>query len=510
MLRPVHAPGRPPEPRFPGGFVPGSVVPPSLRSLQMFDLRFMDKFLGRGGRLNGAPARRPIRSRLALESLEGRLTPAAVSTSLVGGNLTLTDSGASNFTISQPAANQIKITPAAGTTINGSANAVTIQGVTGNLNVNLGSGNDTLTFDLSAAGISVGNLSITGSTGNKTVQTKTDGRANFLNVHGNYKEILGDGMESTRLNQFNVDGNMTINHANGGTFVFLGVDPANLGTRFNHVGGDLSVNNVTQSGRAATGFDVNALEETNVGGSVSVNMGNASGVGGWTTFGSLSNRSVTVGDDVTIKALTGFLSFGDVANDGMEVHDAQVAGHVTMDLGSGVGNTALFGGATAASTSASSLTITGRGAHDGATVGAAQVQGDLSVLLTGRGANSISLDGVAVGGDTSLMAAGGGNSIAIDDQAPGSTFRGQTDVVMTGRNNFLSINSKHRVPQTGTTTFQGDVTARLGNGRSTLNLADIGRVVFQADATSDGGAGRNTAVVSPGNITGDPTIVNFD
>src|SRR5262245_61483477 len=98
----------------------------------MFDLSFIGKLVRRNGRRNGAPARRPVRSRLALESLEGRLTPANVSTSLVGGNLTITDSGASNLTISQPAANVIRITPAAGTTINGQAIAVTVQGVTGN------------------------------------------------------------------------------------------------------------------------------------------------------------------------------------------------------------------------------------------------------------------------------------------------------------------------------------------------------------------------------------------
>src|SRR5262249_26964447 len=108
----------------------------------------------------------------------------------------------------------------------------------------------------------------------------------------------------------------------------------------------------------------------------------------WTTVGSLSDKAVTVGGDVTLKALTGFLSFGDVANDGLEVWNAQVAGHVTMNLGSGVGNTALFGGTSADDASASSLSITGRGAHDGVTVGASQILGDLAVSLTGRGANS--------------------------------------------------------------------------------------------------------------------------
>src|SRR5262249_25367563 len=195
--------------------------------------------------------RRPVRSRPALESLEGRLTPANVNTSLVLGNLTLTDDGASSVTISQPAANQIRITPGDGTTINGLARAVTITDVTGNLSLNLGTGNDSVTFDLSDTSIDVGNLSITGTTGDKTVQTKTDGSANFLNVHDNYKQIFGDGNESTKLNQFDVSGNMTIDHANGGSFVFLRVDPANLGTMFNHVARDLTVHNLPSSARAA-------------------------------------------------------------------------------------------------------------------------------------------------------------------------------------------------------------------------------------------------------------------
>src|SRR5262249_37484890 len=292
MLRPVLAPWRPPEPGFLGGLSHARWFLTPTRRMQMSVLSLMGKLLGFSRRRGGAPARTPIRCRPALESLEDRLVPANISTNLVLGNLTLTDNGASNFTISQPAANLITITPGDGTTINGEALAVTIQGVTGNLSVNLGTGNDTVTFDLSDTSIDVGNLSITGSTGNKTVQTKTDGSDNFLNVHGNYRQIFGNGNEFTKLNQFDVSGNMTIDHANGNSFVFLRVDPANLGTQFNHVAGDLTVDNVTSSGQAATGFDVNALEETNVGGSVYVNMGNATGVGGWTTFGSLSDQFV--------------------------------------------------------------------------------------------------------------------------------------------------------------------------------------------------------------------------
>src|SRR3954447_14196449 len=92
------------------------------------------------GRRQGAPARTPSRFRPAWEPLEGRLVLSGnVTTSLVAGNLALTDNGAVSFKISQPAANKITLTPAAaGTTINGQGGPVTITGVTGNLTANLG------------------------------------------------------------------------------------------------------------------------------------------------------------------------------------------------------------------------------------------------------------------------------------------------------------------------------------------------------------------------------------
>src|SRR5262249_33859844 len=151
----------------------------------------------------------------ALESLEGRALMANVTASLVGGNLNLTDNGASIVRVSQPAPNQIVLTPGPGTTVNGQAGPVTISGVTGNFSDNLGTGDDSLTFDLSGGSMSIRNLSISGTTGNKTVNTVTGGTENFLNVHGNYTQVLGNGNEFTQLNQFNVDGNMTIDHANG-------------------------------------------------------------------------------------------------------------------------------------------------------------------------------------------------------------------------------------------------------------------------------------------------------
>src|SRR4051812_40415038 len=124
--------------------------------------RFSLGFLRGSGRRKGSPSRTPNRFCPAPELLEGRLVLSGnVTTSLVGGNLTLSDNGAVGLTISQPAANRITLAPAAGTTVNGQAGLVTITGVTGNLTANLGTGNDTLTFDLSHAGIDVRNLSVT-------------------------------------------------------------------------------------------------------------------------------------------------------------------------------------------------------------------------------------------------------------------------------------------------------------------------------------------------------------
>src|SRR5262249_58979551 len=116
-------------------------------------------------------------------------------------------------------------------------------------------------------------------------------------------------------------------------------------------------------------------------------------------------------------------------------------------------------------------------------------------------------EGGFVGGDTSLTALGGGNEIRIDDQAPGSLFVGRVDIDMTGRNTRLSINSQHRTPSRGTTTFEGEVTADLGRGGSTLHLGLIGEVDFEAESRFDGGRGHNTAFV--GSVVGDPTLVHF-
>jgi hypothetical protein len=478
----------------------------------MFTLRPVLKWLRRGTRRAPRPVE-PCRFRPTLESLECRLTPSSnVTTSLVGGNLTITDNAAtSSLTLSQPAAGEITITPDAGTTINGKAGPVTISEVTGGLNVNLGTGTDTLIFDLSHHSFSIGKVSITGTTGDKNVLTNAAGTTNFLNVHGNFTEAFGNGTEFIQLHQFNVSGNMTFDHANGDEFLFLGVDQANLGKLFNTVTGSLTVANVTESGSTGSGSDVAALEETNVHGDITSHMGTGDQVGtaSWTSVGSLSSKSITVGGNVSITAKSGFLAFGDFANDGEEVVNAHIAGNVTMDLGSGAGNTALFGNGTSAdSTSARNVMILGSGAHDAVTIGPSVVHGDLAVALMGAGGDSITMDDVSVTGPTSLVTTGGGNSIAIDNQVPGSTFTGSVSILMGGSNNILEINS-HSQGAPGTTTFDSSVLANLGTGDDTLVLAEAGKVDFKVASEFFGG-GTNHLLVKHQNIEGtQPMFTNF-
>src|SRR5262249_4632458 len=60
--------------------------------------------------------------RLSLETMEGREVPANVATVMSGGSLfVLGTTVADNVTVSQTAANQVILTPGAGTTIDGSA-----------------------------------------------------------------------------------------------------------------------------------------------------------------------------------------------------------------------------------------------------------------------------------------------------------------------------------------------------------------------------------------------------
>jgi hypothetical protein len=217
---------------------------------------------------------------------------------------------------------------------------------------------------------------------------------------------------------------------------------------------------------------------------------------------------VSVGGSVTMTAQNGNLAAGDFFNDGFEVVNANVAGAVTLSMGSGAGSTAAFGGgSSASSTTAGSVTLSGSGAGDGAFVAASQINGLLSVSLTGTGTNSISVDTVAVSGDTTLTATKGTANIEIDSNNPGSVFGGKVTITTGGGADSLLINSRTGI---GTTTFDQAVSANLGAGNDSLQLALSGQVAFLGTATFNGGTGTNSDTINSANFPNNqPTLINF-
>src|SRR5262245_30189394 len=160
---------------------------------------------------------RKFSPRLSLEPLEGREVPANVVTVTAGGTLfilgsTQTDS----ITLSQPSPGQLTITPGAGTTVNGSSLPVTGP-LFGNLVIRLGSGDDSLAFDV-ATGLRIpGSLVVdygTAGIGNKTTETINAGQFGLI-VGGGLGIRYAAGNVTTNFDNLAVAGSMTIRHAIG-------------------------------------------------------------------------------------------------------------------------------------------------------------------------------------------------------------------------------------------------------------------------------------------------------
>jgi hypothetical protein len=454
----------------------------------------------------------------AFDMLEDRLTPSgAVSAAVVGGRLIVTgDAQANGITLSQPAAHEITITPDATTSVNGmtAGQAVTLGNITGSVSVNLGQGNDSLALDLTHRNFTVnGNLTLRFGNGNSTVNTLTAGTTHSLMVTGDLTNTFGNGTDSITFNQFQVGGNLTVRHADGNFFINLGVDPMNKGLLFNNIGGDLNVLNETASGAPASGFDINALEETNVAGNVVVDMGlgAANGFGGWTSFGTLSDNLVHVGGNLSISNLTGSLSNGDFFGAGDEVVNTTVVGAVAINLGSGTGSAVFGEDFGAPPSSAGSLTIIGHGVGDQVQVFDAAITNGVSVTLTGGGTNTVELDNLLVHKTTNITTGAGADSVAIDNIAgPGSTFVGKVFIDTGSGNDTLSINSGTESGTIPTTSFDNLVNAELGPDNDILKLATKGKVEFFQTANFIGGTGTNHATVNHANLPDNqPTLFQF-
>jgi hypothetical protein len=472
--------------------------------------------------------RSPRSFRPLLENLEDRLTPAGnVTSSLVAGNLTLTgDALANSITISEPTLNgPLVVTPNGTTTLDGHSAAESFT-VTGNLTIQLGAGNDSISFDLGPNPITVpGTLSVNygSSSGDKLTHT-INGGGNAFTVGQNLAITYGAGAVTTALDNLQVgsnsvphSGNVTITHGPGNSNTTFDSGLAGL---FANILGNLSVTNTS-------GVADNFLNDTNVGGNVSFNNGRAgagNAAGDTQIFNTVNTTTqATIGGNVAISNVNG--NSDDV--DGDFISDVSIGGNVTIKLGTGNFNAFVTSSRVAqAPTIHGNLSITGTGS-DSVNLGADPianpavarfsdglvVNGNLSVLLSGTGSDSLDLTSLTVGKNTTLTTGSGNATVTINDiRAPAvnSEFHGSFSLTTGAGNDTFNVNGPNS-SGSARAIFDGSVAASLGAGNDTLFLATNAGVTFNGTPdTFDGQGGTNHAHVTLGNITGTfPTVTNF-
>jgi hypothetical protein len=281
------------------------------------------------------PARRN-RTILRLEALEARETPTANFTATITTSnniniLTLTKvSGDTTITFTNSGTFQeFTVSGASNTTFNGGGSSYTTAKPVESIVLNLGAGNDSVTFDGSqnTGTLSLpGNLTINGTSGNKTIgatQLYLLGSAN-LKI-----SLTGTGLDAISFVDCNINGTATISHTGIGNTAFAIDTSTNNPDAVNHWG-SLSITN-------GTGSDVNAIRDTDFAGNVIIknNAGatSATGPGGgsFNTFAADNNTGIlTVTGSVTVTTTTG--------QSDTEINDYNVHGTLTVNTGLGIAN----------------------------------------------------------------------------------------------------------------------------------------------------------------------------
>jgi len=421
-----------------------------------------------------------------------------------GGNITLVISHAAGF-------QELTMTTNGTGTINYTATTfVTSVPVTA-VAVNLGGGNDTLTFDGTAAAIDLaGSLTISGTGGSKTLTV--------LNTHvlgggGLNMSLAGNGTETVTFTDVDVAGAAVISHPGTGATSFT----LNTSNTLNRWGG-LSITD-------GVGADINLISDTDFAGNVTINNGpgdptiTGAGGGSLTTFSAVNNATLLhISGNLVITSAGG--------QSDSELNDYNVHGSVTINTGAGITNQSVasfVGMENNAPLSASAGTPVIGGS---VSITGAAVPGAATGLLLDLGtSNPLTIEGnltINAGGSGSvvtnlqdLRVAGGATSITLGKHTSGDTVSVQGSAVTALFNSFsvsssaAGNNTFNIQDQSGQTEFGGAVNFQLGAGSDTLNLAaDSGSaagvsgavVELFSTAVFNGGAGTNQKFVGAANV----------
>lgn len=404
---------------------------------------------------------------------------AAVS---VGNLFVIGDNQGADIAISQPAVGQITLT-GNGTKVNGSTEPVTFSGVTRDLRIYFGRGDDSLTFDETNPIVLSGNLSITGGQGSNTVST-LPGSPGSLKVGGNLSilNLPGPAQLTTLLN-LNVKGNVQI--ANLGGIALVTIDVASAGDALppsNTIGGNLLITNGPGK------FDATDLSSINVKGNLQVlNLGTAAS----TSIDSFFAGQSTIGGDLQI--INGPGQSGDTAIIGTTV------GRNLQVLGSGPGRSSIV---LASSNVRGATNLRGGNGDDTVFVDDAIFGGDFQ-LQTGTGADTVN---IGTGGDIQrvrFVPEQRVRTVLVVDPITGEVQTLQKVYTV-----FKPVYETMFLAG-GQATFSGKVSAYLGGKDDTLNLAIDAEVRFSKAATLDGQNGQNTANVHTANLPALPTLKRF-
>jgi len=477
-----------------------------------------------------SPARR---ARLAVQPLERRVVPAAITATFTPTTGLLTLAGtddAEDVTIHLTGAGAT-FTSTNGTTLpapvvglvksikadfKGGDDTVAIDNlldfsVSGPVAFTLGDGNNSLSLDTSGK-IALGGLTVTGGDGADTL-TVRGGVGKGSTVGGNAKFTFNNGGSTTTLEQvaFNVggvtltagDAITTPNTVGAINVTVLKTFAANMGNSFP---AEVDFQDSTLGGLKVTGYSVSSL------------MKGATLVTGGITFKTLYNcdlqaDGITVNGSVALTApnanfeadATGVTIGGNLSLTGsawtnlefLSATPSRVKGNITVKGGwynDVFTSNALF-------TADKNISLTLNGGDNSVSLGdgtAAATVGGTVTVKTGAGNDTISIDRVTVTGAVSIATLGGADILSVED---GATFVKTFAADLGAGDDFISIAQNTGASNPVTFTGQAKILGGLGNDLLLLGLAQPPANTGDANSKArfltpgsqvDGGLGLNS------------------
>jgi hypothetical protein len=487
------------------------------------------------------PSRRPRTSRLALEPLEDRATPATAVYSALTQTLTIT-AGEGDRLVVAPVPNkptgylQVTDTQHTATVFNSDTTHQAVRGLVVKFG-NVQSGGLTLNADARLGG----GLTVYGAKSSTSVDVLGSVGGNFVysaaptagfddvdveattQVGGNMTVRLGDGQNEVCLNGGLVRGNLLVTGGAGPDLVHVtaagdltigGSAAIQLGDGTNtvvgeglahqiHVGGSFAYAggkgndtfdldgagtaltagaNVRVSLGTPTGFDVNtaAFEALTAGGNVSF-------------AGGLGQDSVTVSGALSVGGGVA-VSLGD----GTNRFDSNLLGEGTNSIGRGFSYVGGPGTDTVlldvASVGRNVAVALGDGANQTLTVGGkgptgVAVYGNLKVT-GGSGVDSVGLGRLYVGGSLTVATGAGADAVQMDD----TDVAGATLLDLGAGNDLFALETQAGLA--GVSSFGGSLKVLAGAGDDAVNLSDDGSTAtcaqFGSRVSLSGGTGLDT------------------